>query len=156
MDNHGCQCLKFVELGGDKITTNGVILFLISLNKHKPALTSFNISNIKLDDECMKLLSEYLHNNRSLTSLYLQSTQISAKGIKLLCDSLIGNTTLQHIFLNPGNDITDASADDLINLVKRSAINHIGISFDNVSDNNSQRISNSLSVPVEKREILGY
>jgi Ran GTPase-activating protein (RanGAP) involved in mRNA processing and transport len=84
-------------------------------------ITLLSVShNSNINNKYIKLISNMLKENTTLTTLYLENNRIRDEGVKYICDALKTNTTLQ--FLNLAqNPITDIGAKYIGDMLKQNS-----------------------------------
>ena len=123
------------------------------LSECNSVISVLYLSYNQLDDECMKQLGEYVQDNQHLEELSINSNKITDKGIEILSEYLIGNISLKEMKTSFNNGITDTSVPHLIEIAKRSCITMLEMNYISISKENMQEIRETLSIPIEQREI---
>lgn len=116
------------RLQSNKISSAGMILLFDTLRTTNSTISSVSLrKNFGLNDQYIPSLGEYIKTNKSLASLDLGSTSASDTTIELLAPYLDGNVTLKRIELRGCTRVTDKSMPLLINTIKSSHVEYIGI-----------------------------
>ena len=85
------------SLSNNKIISEGAILLFDTLSEYCKELDDINISENKLDDNCMESLVNLL-NELPIINIKLSNHSITDNGIEILSDGLIGNIILKILF----------------------------------------------------------
>ena len=141
------------SLNGNELTSKGVSVLLETLQGCDSILLKLNLSRNQIDDECMKKMGEFVNDNEYLEGLFLSNNKISNKGVEILSNHLIGNVVLKSLYLGSNNDITDTSVPYLLETVKLSNITSIYLADTSITRVKNLEIQNALQVPIEEREI---
>lgn len=94
-------------------------------------------SNEKIDDDCMKLLGEYIKPNQYIEDIDIGSTNVSDEGVKTLTPYLDGNVTLKSLSFYGNTKITDKSIPMLIKMIESSNILDLGIDHTLITQRNA-------------------
>lgn len=89
-----------------------------------------------MNEECMRLLGEYIKSNKNIEIINERYAQISDNGIEVLAPYLEGNVSFKRLYLDGNKYITDLSIPLLMKVIQTSHIEYIGISNTLVSQNN--------------------
>ncbi len=117
------------------------------------AVSGLDLSNNKIDDECMKQLGDYVQDNQHFECLNVGWNKVTDKGIEIISEHLIGNTKLNLLDLSFNKRITDKSVPYLIEIAKKSCITQMDISYTSISEEKQQEMIELLKIPIEEREI---
>jgi hypothetical protein len=89
------------------ITYEGIKVLCEFLKDNK-SVTILDLGGIFLNTKSINEIAELLKNNNTLTNLYLGGCGLNDETIQILTDALIVNTTLTHFFIH-GNNLNTAS-----------------------------------------------
>lgn len=116
-------------------------------------VSNLNLRETQLDDECMKYLGDYIQNNEYLEILQIWANKITDQGVEVLSEYLIGNRSLKVLLMGGCVAITDASNHCFIDIAKGSCIIKIDLLYTSVSDDVRRQIDETLSIPIDQRQI---
>lgn len=116
-------------------------------------ITHIDLQQNQINDSSLKRVGEYIQDNEYLELLSLANNDITDKGIEILSDYVIGNITLKELDLNTDERITNASVPTLIEMINGSGLTVVSVHFTLISQENQQKITRALNVPIERRQI---
>lgn len=137
----------------NEITSKGASYLFDTLRKCNSAVSILIISWNEIDDECLGSLGEYIRNDQHLEELSLMNNRITIEGVKIISESFVGNTSLKTLTLNGNRNVTDESVPYLIEMLKTTGINKLGVLSTSISKENVKLIFNTMQIPVEERAI---
>jgi len=109
-----------------------------------------------VNDKCLQILGEFIQDSKSIISVTLSSTgyknYISDKGIEILAPYLANSESLEALSFKKQNNITDKSAPLFMEIIMKSNITKLDLSFTSISLPQILAIGNTLTIPTEKRE----
>ena len=130
-----------------------------TLKECKSEITSLNLVNNYLDDDCMEALGQFIENSNSIEEISLGNfektgqSKISDSGIKILSEHLIGNTTLRSLAIYDCDDITDISVPYFIEIAKRSCVTSLDLQCLPISDEELYEIYELCKISIDQREV---
>lgn len=148
------------SLGKNRISTRGAAYLFDMLKNSCALVSSINLSENDLDDNCLGFLGRYIQSNLSLKRVDLSNSmnqtecnRITDEGIDKLVDLIDGNTSLSYIDLSFNKSITDNSYPALVKLVTRTSIIALNITGTSISMDHQKDINKLLAIPPEKRVV---
>jgi len=146
--------LEEIDFTFNNITSKGFSILVDSLLKsNNKDIIKIDISDNKLDDDCIEKLSELINQNKNISCIDIISNQITDKGVEILSEYVIGNTFIKSIDLDYNLGITDSSYEIIKNMVKYSSISSFKIYGTQISEKLEDEIKELLKIPIEQREI---
>jgi Ran GTPase-activating protein (RanGAP) involved in mRNA processing and transport len=113
--------LEELELQDNQVSDHGVWHFANVLSVNNNTLKKLVLGNNAITDEGVKYLAQMLQSNRTLTFLGLSNNSITHQGLQILVNSILNyNTILQKLILTGNGQLTDASENALLQLIKQS------------------------------------
>lgn len=88
----------------------------------------------KLDDECMQPLGEFIRANKSIDGIRIGNNSITDKGIEILSTYICDATTITSLGLNGNQDISNKSISLLNKMIENSHIEEIDIRYTGIDD----------------------
>ena len=94
------------------------------------------VKHTTLKPDVIRSFSSQLSNNHTLTSLYIMDDSIDDEGVTALAQSLKCNTTLKNLKLRDNQDVTSASVQSLLELIRtNNTITSLGLRCNNIDTN---------------------
>lgn len=115
------------SLGGNNITSRGASILFDRLRVHESSVKDLNLTDNKLDDDCMMMLNAYISNNRSVEHVNIGSNRISDKGIEILSENFTGNPSFKELVIQHNQTLTDNSLPFLIKMIESSSIERLDV-----------------------------
>ena len=101
------------------------------MKEYKPNITDVWLYNNQLDDNCIESLGEFIQSSKTIEQVVIGgSGKITDKGIEILHPFLIGNMTMKELYINNNKGITDKSIPLLKEIIQKSKIEDIDISYE--------------------------
>ena len=146
--------LMKIDLSCNEITSKGFLTLANSLlESNNINIIKINMSDNKLDDDCIKKLGELIKKNENIMDInFSRNGNITNKGIEELSDYIIGNTSIKSIKLYHYLVITDSLFEVIKHMIVSSYISSIGF-YISANDEHMKEIEKLLKNPIEKREI---
>lgn len=116
-------------------------------------VTKLNFQKNLLDDGVIVTLGDIISCCLKIEKVSIASNQITDNGIEQLVDYVRGNTTMKELSLKENKLITDASIQDLSDMIQRSGITKLSILSTSISVEQRKEVERLLSIPIEKRDI---
>lgn len=112
----------------DNILSSNTLRLLINLVKEQNlAIHTLKLSNDQLYDDVLDELGECIKSNKNINYVCLDYNHITDKGLEMLAKHLNENLTLKRLDLFGNVGVTDNSISLLLNLIKTTHIEDIGI-----------------------------
>jgi len=145
--------LTTIHLCGNEYTSGPLGMRILSeALKANSSLTSLNLYGNKIGNLGLGKLSEAIRVNRKLLSLNLEANEIGNEGIIHLADALTHNSTLIRLNLS-SNNISDEGALALSKmLVHNSSLKVLSLLVNEIEDSGISALKNSLKI--NKRIVL--
>lgn len=122
-------------MDSNRITSKGAnSLFDALKGSSSPQVNSLDLRFNRLGDECMRSLGEYIENNKYLTSLRLSQNRITDNGIEILSNFIIKSESLQYLYVDRNVGITERSIPYLINILELSKSCQIEYDYTSITD----------------------
>ncbi len=137
----------------NKIFSKSASILFDTLRECDACVSSLEIADNKLDDECMRSLGEYLQDNVHLFRLNIGVNNITDKGVKILSQYLFGNTTLRKLDLSWSHNITEGSASCLKEIVMKTCINSVNLECTHIQIRSQKEILKIASSSAEERDV---
>lgn len=113
--------LEQLDLHQNMIKDIGVQFLCKALSDRNQTLKILNLGENEITDEGANSLAEMLRKNVSLTHVYLHDNQIGDSGCQLIANALTNdNQTVEELYLNGNQNITDLSIDNLVQMSKKN------------------------------------
>ncbi len=111
----------------NEITSIGAILLFGFFKINKLKLKQIDISYNILDDNCIKSLGEYIHDNVFIERIMIGNSKVTDEGIKILSHYFDGNVKLKWFDISGNEQITDKSITSLEKIIESSCIERLNI-----------------------------
>lgn len=103
--------------------TSDAVKILVKELKINTRLTELNLSGNPLGDEAIEYLTQFLANalqNQVLIRLWLRQANITNRGVYMFANALQTNRTLEELYLEGYNLITDDCVSSVIKMLRRN------------------------------------
>ena len=140
------QNIKQITFNSNKLNQHLFSSKIMTVIKSLINLTYLDLSNNGICDEDIKLLMEYLKENKNLKTLILNKNNITSSSGFYIADTLSKNTILEEIYLGY-NKINENGLNSLINILlnKNKSITTLDLSYNNLQQENIISIGDFLS-----------
>jgi len=140
------QNIKQITFNSNKLNQHLFSSKIMTVIKSLVNLTYLNLSNNGICDEDIKLLMEYLKENKNLKTLILNKNNLTSSSGFYIADSLSKNTILEEIYLS-NNKVNENGLNSLINILlnKNKSITTLDLSYNNLQQENIISIGDFLS-----------
>ncbi len=115
------------SLIGNKITSKGAAYLFKYIIDTKLSIKVLFLNRNMINDDCVEVMGFFIQNCHSLTEIDLSDNKLTDNAIQLLSKYLNGNTTLEIIGLQNLEEITDHSKPYFLDLIQTSHIQKIDI-----------------------------
>lgn len=152
-------CTSFSSsLSNNDITSVGSSALFDAVRDYCPLVTTVNLMDTNIDDNCIRSLSSLVSQSTSLKSLSLGIKSftkggITDKGMEEFAQSIIGNQSLKKVELSFFNDITEKSVPFIEEMISKSCISAFDLEFTSVPSHYRQKFNNLLRISSHEREI---
>ncbi|XP_072354303.1 NACHT, LRR and PYD domains-containing protein 3-like isoform X1 [Scyliorhinus torazame] len=149
------QSLTNLNLSNNKLGDSGVKLLSEALRNPDCKIQKLCLRDVTLTDSCAEALSSALSINQSLTDLNLGNNNLGDSGAKLLSVALRNpDCKIQRLRLND-NSLTDSSAEDLASAVcTNQSLTDLDLNMNKLGDSGMKLLSAALQNPDCKIERL--
>ena len=120
---------------------NYIIFIISNLSK----LKILDLESNRLNNEQIKILSNGLKENKTITALILSNNKISSDGGFYLADALLENNSLTQLYLTKNNILNDGLKSILNVIIKKKKINILDISYNDFESSDFLIISEFLN-----------
>ena len=140
------QNIKQISFNSNNLNQHLFSTKIMTVIKSLINLEYLDLSNNGLKDEDLKLLMEYLKENKNLKKFFLNKNSISSTGGFYIADTLSQNQILEEIYLSH-NNLNDNGLNSLINILSNSntSITKLDLSYNNLKQENIIAIADYLS-----------
>ena len=134
--------LHTLHLHGNRLLDEGIYSLVQTLMSNNQTLRKLGLNSIGLTDVGAEDLGAMLQKNQTLTHLYLQGNDIGDRGILYLSGALAKfNTTLEQLEMAENKNISDASVDKLVEMIKcNRSLKVFDIKLSGISDQGKAKL----------------
>lgn len=129
--------IKIIQLGNNMLSFTGAVTLLGWLKQSNLSVTHLYLDGNMLDDEISMELGMYIDVNLHLVLIDLSNNKLSDNGIELLSQYISNKENLRCINLRGNKNITNKSTPILIDMVKSSKIEKLDVSGTQIEDMNA-------------------
>jgi Ran GTPase-activating protein (RanGAP) involved in mRNA processing and transport len=135
--------LETLYLTNNYISDDGIDSLVNILSVHNNTLKTLVFQKNRITDKGAKHLAELLKTNQTIIWLYLGENDITDEGIRVLAKTIeTQNNTLEMLVLSSNKLLTDASIDDLLQMIEHNqSLKKLWIDDCNLSDASKQRLN---------------
>ncbi|XP_038656818.1 NACHT, LRR and PYD domains-containing protein 12-like isoform X2 [Scyliorhinus canicula] len=140
--------LKDLNLSNNKLGDSAVRLLSVALRNPERKIQKLGLADACLTGSCAEVLVSVLNTNQSLTDLNLSGNKLGDSGVKLLCEALRKpDCKIQKLGLSAVS-LTASCAEDLAStLHANSVLSVLNLSYNKIGDSGMKLLSKALRNP---------
>ncbi len=142
-----------------RISSEGLVMLLNTLKECKSEISSLNLLNCYLTEDCMEPLGQFIQASDHIEEISIGNFEktfmgeITDESIRILSENIAGNTSLKSLIISECYDVTDDSIPYFIEIAKKTSITNMEAICASISSEGDAKIEKAFNLPIDEREI---